>query len=128
MHLTGSMRINRDGHLEIGGIDTVTLAQEFGTPLWVIDEEGFRSNCRCIKEAFTALGDAKVVYACKSLCTLSLLKIVEQEGLGIDVVSGGELYTALQAGFPMDLVYFHGNNKSLQPLLSLPTGIAFRVT
>ncbi|MGI6413780.1 MAG: diaminopimelate decarboxylase [Syntrophomonadaceae bacterium] len=116
MHLTGSMRINRDGHLEIGGIDTVTLAQEFGTPLWVIDEEGFRSNCRCIKEAFTALGDAKVVYACKSLCTLSLLKIVEQEGLGIDVVSGGELYTALQAGFPMDLVYFHGNNKSLQEL------------
>ncbi|MDD3897973.1 MAG: diaminopimelate decarboxylase [Syntrophomonadaceae bacterium] len=112
MYLTGTMRINSQGHLEIGNIDTVDLVKDFGTPLWVIDEQGFRQNCRNIKQAFSRLGQSTVIYASKTLCTSAICKIVAQEGLGLDVVSGGELYTAIKAGFPVEKIYFHGNNKS----------------
>ncbi|SHG98223.1 diaminopimelate decarboxylase [Thermosyntropha lipolytica DSM 11003] len=124
MYLTGTMRINEKGHLEIGGIDAVELAAEFKTPLWVIDEQGFRENCRRFKEAFSAYGDSLVIYASKSLSCLALVKIAEEEGLGLDVVSGGEIFTALKAGFPMDKVFFHGNNKSREELvMALETGV-----
>ena len=112
MYLTGTMRINSQGHLEIGNVDTVDLVKDFGTPLWVIDEQGFRQNCRDIKQAFSRLGQSPVIYASKTLCTSAICKIVAQEGLGLDVVSGGELYTAIKAGFPVEKIYFHGNNKS----------------
>lgn len=116
MHFAGTMRVNSSGHLEIGGIDAVELAKRYKTPLWVIDEAGFRENCRVFRDAFQALGDNMVLYACKALCTTALCKIVADEGLGLDVVSGGELFTAINSGFPMEKVYFHGNNKSYDEL------------
>lgn len=124
MFLTGTMRINEAGHLEIGGIDALELVKEFKTPLWVIDEQGFRENCRRFKEAFAEYGDSLVIYASKSLSCLALVKIAEEEGLGLDVVSGGEIFTALKAEFPMDKVFFHGNNKSREELLmAVETGV-----
>ncbi|MGI5880694.1 MAG: diaminopimelate decarboxylase [Syntrophomonadaceae bacterium] len=112
MYLTGTMQINESGHLEIGGMDVVDLASDYGTPLWVIDEQGFRQNCRAFREAFNRQGDSLVLYASKALTSLAIIHMVHEEGLGLDVVSGGELYTALQAGFPPRLIYFHGNNKN----------------
>lgn len=124
MYFTGTMKINDDGHLEVGGVDTLDLVKGFGTPLWVMDEAGFRQNCRAVRDAFTELGDSMVIYASKTLCNLSILSIVDQEGLGLDVASGGELYSALQAGFPMNKVYLHGNNKTPGELeLAIESGI-----
>ncbi len=117
MHYTGTMRISDKGHLEIGGIDSVDLAKKFGTPLWVIDENGLRDNCRRVKNAFDSHGDALVIYASKTLSNMAILKIVASHGLGLDVVSGGEIYTAHKAGFPMEKVFFHGNNKSVEELI-----------
>lgn len=117
MYLTGTMRINESGHLEIGGIDALDLVDQFKTPLWVIDEQGFRENCRKFRDAFAGYGDTLVIYASKSLSCLALLKIADEEGLGLDVVSGGELFTAFKAGFPMEKVFFHGNNKSREELI-----------
>lgn len=116
MRLHGTMRINSQGHLEIGGCDTVDLASNFGTPLYVLDEELFRRNCREYYRAFSERYGAEVIYAAKTLLTLAICRMVEEEGLGMDVVSGGELYTALEARFPMSRIYFHGNNKSKQEL------------
>ncbi|GAB6182176.1 diaminopimelate decarboxylase [Desulfotomaculum defluvii] len=112
MRLQGTMRINNKEHLEIGGCDTLELAREFGTPLYVIDEALFRQNCRAYYEAFTETYGAEVIYASKTLSNIAICTIVGQEGLSLDVVSGGELYTAAKARFPMERVYFHGNNKS----------------
>lgn len=106
------MKINGFGNLEIGGVDSAKLVEQHQTPLWVIDENGFRENCRAFRNAFRVCGDSLVLYASKALCNIALCKIVAEEGLGLDVVSGGELFTAMSAGFPMDKVYFHGNNKS----------------
>lgn len=124
MFLTGTMSINSRGHLEIGGIDTIDLVKDFGTPLWVIDEQGFRQNCRSFQEAFSRLGDTMVVYASKSLSNIAICMIAAQEGLGLDVVSGGELYTALQAGFPVEKIFFHGNNKDPEEIrMALRAGV-----
>jgi len=112
MKLQGTMRVNDDGHLEIGGCDTVELANRFGTPLYVMDEAHFRQNCRNYYRAFTEKYDGVVVYAGKTLLTLAICHIIAEEGLNLDVVSGGELYTARMARFPRERVVFHGNNKS----------------
>ncbi|MEW6227720.1 MAG: diaminopimelate decarboxylase [Bacillota bacterium] len=113
MELRGTMRITDDGELEIGGCTATCLARDFGTPLYVMDEEAIRARCR---EAVGALSrvypNSFVAYASKAFCTMAMCRLVHQEGLGLDVASGGELYTALQAGFPADLILFHGNNKS----------------
>ncbi len=111
------MRINEIGHLEIGGVDTLDLVKEFGTPLYVIDEMAFRANCRAFKQAFESTGDAKVIYASKALCNKAICLLVKEEGLGLDVVSGGELYTALSVEFPAENIYFHGNNKTPDELV-----------
>lgn len=116
MKLDGTMRVNERGHLDIGGCDTVQLAQEYGTPLYVLDEAHFRQNCRDFYQSFTKQHQAEVLYAGKTLLTLAICKIVAQEGLGLDVVSEGELYTAIKAGFPMERIYFHGNNKAAAEL------------
>ena len=110
---------NENNHLVIGGCDTVELAKEFGTPLYVMDEEHIRHNIRTFKNAMEKYYGKKslVLYASKALCTTAICRIVQQEGIGLDVVSGGELYTAKKAGFPMDKVYFHGNNKSEKELI-----------
>lgn len=113
MNLKGTSRINRWGHLEIGGCDTVYLAKEYGTPLIIYDEQLIRERCRTFKEV---LDKEEVIshlsYACKAFCSLAIVQLMDEEGLGLDVVSGGELYTALQAGFPPYRIHFHGNNKS----------------
>lgn len=113
MKLFGTMRINEKNHLEIGGIDTTELAKHFGTPLYVMDETLIRNNCRLFQSIFRKEGiQTEVVYASKAFCTLYMCRLIHEEGLALDVVSGGELYTALKAGFPTNRIYFHGNNKS----------------
>lgn len=110
--------INDKGHLEIGGCDTVDLAKNFGTPLYVMDESKIRENCRDYMESIRKVyPDSEVVYAGKAFLTKAICCLIYQEGLGLDVVSGGELYTALHAGFPPERIYFHGNNKSREELL-----------
>ena len=118
MILSGTMRINSKQHLEISGCDTVALAGEFGTPLYVMDEEQVRENCRRYLQTMQKkYPRGKILYAGKAFLVLAMAKLVAEEGLGLDVVSGGELYTALKAGFPAEHLYFHGNNKSRQELL-----------
>lgn len=105
---------NEKGHMMIGGCDTVDLAKQFGTPLYVLDESVIRKNCRMYVESIAENydGHGLALYASKALSCMGMYRIVDSENCGVDVVSGGELYTAVQAGFPMDKVYFHGNNKS----------------
>ncbi|WP_281886758.1 diaminopimelate decarboxylase [Paenibacillus sp. YYML68] len=113
MHLHGTSTINKDGHLEIGGCDTKQLASQFGTPLYIMDEALIRQRCREFVEAFRATGmPFQVAYASKAFCVMAMCRIVEEEGMSLDVVSDGELYTALQAGFPAERIHFHGNNKT----------------
>lgn len=113
MHLHGTSAINAAGSLEIGGVDTRELAETFGTPLYVIDEALVRQRCREFMEAFRASGvPFEVSYASKAFCVKAMCRLVEEEGLSLDVVSDGELYTALEAGFPAERIHFHGNNKT----------------
>ena len=106
--------INEKGHLTIGGADAVELAREYGTPTYVLDENVIRANCREYLCAATSCfgADALPLYASKALCFTGIYKLVAEEGLGVDCVSGGELYTARAAGFPAERIYFHGNNKT----------------
>ncbi|MBY0000656.1 diaminopimelate decarboxylase [Priestia aryabhattai] len=113
MFLHGTSRINKQGHLEIGGVDTVKLASNFGTPLYVYDVALIRQRARGFKETFENHGvKAQVAYASKAFSTIAMVQVVHEEGLSLDVVSGGELYTALAADFPKERIHFHGNNKS----------------
>src|SRR5437588_5427811 len=115
--LLGTQRINAAGHLEIGGCDTVDLAREWGTPLYVMDEAAIRQTCRSYLAAFRArYPRVEVSFAGKAFLCLAMCRIVEQEGLTLDVASGGELHTALKAGFPPQRIAFHGNNKSVEEL------------
>src|SRR5690554_236078 len=118
MRLRGTMRVNEEGHLEIGGCDAVELAERFGTPLYVLDEEAFVRRVREIAAAFRAAypGEVQVVYAGKAFLTVGFARLVEAEGLLLDVASGGELYTAQVAGFPPERLVVHGNNKSVEEL------------
>ncbi|TFJ93767.1 diaminopimelate decarboxylase [Lentibacillus salicampi] len=109
--------INDVGHLAIGGIDAVGLSEKYGTPLYVYDVSLIRANCRRFVETFEALGvRAQVAYASKAFSSVAMLQVIKQEGLSLDVVSQGELYTALQAQFPVDRIHMHGNNKSANEL------------
>jgi diaminopimelate decarboxylase len=112
--LLGTQCINDNGHLEIGGCDTVALAREFGTPLYVIDEVLVRQNCRDYAAAFQKHypGESEVSYAGKAFLTGAMARIVAQEGLHLDVAAGGELFIALHANFPAERILFHGNYKS----------------
>ncbi|MCS7224185.1 MAG: diaminopimelate decarboxylase [Armatimonadetes bacterium] len=110
----GTMRVNERGHLEIGGCDCVLLAKKFGTPLYVMDEELIRANCRRYIAAFKKHypGSFQVAYAAKAFLVLYMVRLIREEGLWLDVASGGELFTALKAGFPADQILFHGNYKT----------------
>lgn len=125
MKLHGTMKINARGHLEIGGCDVVELARSFGTPLYVMDEACIRKNCQEYYQAFTERENSDLVlYAAKAFVVTAICKIIEEEGLGFDVVSGGELYVALKAGFPPEKIFLHGNNKSPAELeFALKSGI-----
>ena len=121
-----NLSINSDNHLVIGQHDTVELAKKFGTPLYVLDEDLMRDNCRAYKNAIDTYydGHGLVLFASKALCTMYTGRLVEEEGLGADVVSGGELYTLYKAGFPMEKVFFHGNNKTPDEIeLALNCGV-----
>ncbi|RBP89529.1 diaminopimelate decarboxylase [Cytobacillus firmus] len=117
MFFHGTMKVNEKGHLEIGGMDTVDLAGQFGTPLYVYDVALIRERARGFKQTFDKLGiKAQVAYASKAFSTVAMVQLVDEEGLSLDVVSGGELYTALTADFPSERIHFHGNNKSREEL------------
>lgn len=109
-----TLNVNEHGHLTIGGFDTVELANRYGTPLYVMDENVIRKALRDYKKSIDEnyQNGGMVAYASKACCFKEICRIVMQEGCGIDVVSGGELYTAMQVGFPAERIYFHGNNKT----------------
>ena len=111
-------QVNEHDHLEIGGCDLKQLVEQFGSPLYILDEYTLRTACRQYKQAFEQYypGDSLVLYASKAWSCLAVCAIIAAEGLGIDVVSGGELYTALQAGIKPQHIYLHGNNKSIDEL------------
>ncbi|KZN95908.1 MULTISPECIES: diaminopimelate decarboxylase [Aeribacillus] len=117
MYLQGTSKINQLGHLEIGGVDTVELAKQYGTPLYVYDVALIRERARSFKNTFESLGvPYQVAYASKAFSSIAMVQLANEEGLSLDVVSGGELYTALKAGFPPEKIHFHGNNKSIDEL------------
>ncbi|MCL5677585.1 MAG: diaminopimelate decarboxylase [Firmicutes bacterium] len=114
MRFFGTSRVNARGHLEIGGCDSVDLAREFGTPLYVFDEDLIRSNLRQYRQGFAEHypGPARVAYAAKAFLTTAMAALASEEGTDMDAVSGGEIYTALRGGFPAERILFHGNNKT----------------
>ncbi len=117
LFLHGTSRQNQHGHLEIGGVDALYLAETYGTPLYVYDVALIRERAKSFKQAFITAGlTAQVAYASKAFSSVAMIQLAEEEGLSLDVVSGGELYTAVAAGFPAERIHFHGNNKSREEL------------
>lgn len=112
-------KVNQHDSLEIGGCEITTLVEQFGSPLYILDEETLRTACRQYRDSFKQYykGESQVLYASKAWNCLAVCAIAASEGLGIDVVSGGELYTALNAGVSPDKIYLHGNNKSREELI-----------
>ena len=125
MKLHGTMQVNTAGHLEIGGCDTTELVKEFSSPLYVMDESLIRQNCRSYVGSFRAVyPDSEVIYASKVFSTRAICRLMQEEDMGLDVVSAGELYTALSVNFPVNRIYFHGNNKSPQELqMAIEAGV-----
>ncbi len=118
MFVSDCLSVNEKGNLTIGGLDTVELAEKYGTPCYVVDEDKIRENCRAYVRSIEDNygGNGLAIYASKAFNCKAMCKIVNEEKMGLDVVSGGELYTALKAGFPAEKIYFHGNNKTLAEL------------
>lgn len=113
MGLYGTSKINAQGHLEIGGVDTTKLAEKYGTPLYIYDVADICFRAEQFKKAFEKQNmKYQVAYASKAFSCIAMVQLVDELGLSLDVVSGGELYTALAAGFPAERIHFHGNNKS----------------
>ena len=129
MYVSDCISVNEKGHLTIGGADTVELAEKYGTPAYVFDENEIRNNLREFKKSIDENygGNGLVVYASKAFCCKEMCRICAQEGTGIDVVSGGELYTALSVGFPTDRIVFHGNNKTHDELVMAVTNNVGRI-
>ncbi|MBQ9937964.1 MAG: diaminopimelate decarboxylase [Oscillospiraceae bacterium] len=119
MFVSDNIDVNAKGNLTIGGIDCTELAEKYGTPLYVMDEDLLRKNCRRYKSALDNFcgGNGLVLYASKSFCCKAMCKIAAEEGFGLDVVSEGELFTALSANFPAERIVFHGNNKKYSELV-----------
>ncbi|HTE19611.1 MAG TPA: diaminopimelate decarboxylase [Armatimonadota bacterium] len=117
MMLLGTQRVNGRGCLEVGGVDVTDLAAQFGTPLYVMDEAAVREKARDYLAAFRArYPRVEVSFAGKAFLCTGICKLIEQEGLRLDVASAGELHTALRGGFPADRISLHGNNKSVDEL------------
>jgi len=111
--LLGTQRINEAGHLEIGGCDAIALTREFGTPLYVMDELAIRKQCRALRTAYAKrYPDSLMLFASKAFMNMAICRIMDEEGIGLDLSSGGELYTAIRANFPLERAYLHGNNKA----------------
>lgn len=129
MNQRKSLRINELGHIEIGGIDCNLLREQYGTPLYVMDQNYIENICsvysKTLKEEY---GDGMIAYASKAFSCLEIYRIINEMGIGADSVSAGELYTANKAGFPMEKICFHGNNKSIDELdLALNYGVGYIV-
>lgn len=118
MFVSENLSVNEKGHLTAGGIDTVELAEKYGTPLYVMDEQLIRKSCRSFKSSIDRFygGNGLVCYASKAFCCKEMCRIMKEEGIGLDVVSIGELYTAVKSGFDCDKICFHGNNKTDEEL------------
>ncbi len=118
MFVSENLGINEKGNLTVGGMDTVELAQKYGTPLYVMDENLIRKHCKSFKNSIDKFYDGKglVCYASKAFCCMEMYRVMKSEGIGIDVVSIGELYTAVKAGVDCEKICFHGNNKTNQEL------------
>ena len=113
MHLFGTQSVDEHGHLTIGGTSAITLAKTYGTPLFVYDTALIKERARAFMQTFNNAGvKAQVAYASKAFSSIAMYQLAAEEGLSLDVVSGGELYTAIRAGFPVERIHFHGNNKS----------------
>ena len=111
-------RVNEEGHLEVAGCDVVELAEEHGTPAYLYAEDDVRSRAREYREAFESRGaDYEVLFASKALPCTAAYSLFAEEGLSVDVASGGELHMALKAGFDPDRIHMHGNNKSDEEIL-----------
>lgn len=126
MFISDSFSVNEKGHLTIGGVDALDLMAEYGSGLYVLDEDQIRRNCAqfvgSIEREYD--GNGLCLYASKALCCKEICRILADEKCGLDVVSGGEIYTAWKSGFPMEHVVFHGNNKTPDELiLALETGV-----
>ena len=118
--LPDTSSVDRNGHLSIGGCDLLDLAAEYGTPLFVYDEEHLRSRCR---EAVASFPDG-VAYATKAFLCTAMARLAHEEGMSLDVATGGEMHVALSAGVPPDNLIFHGNNKSARELaMAVEAGI-----
>jgi len=124
-----NLKINEKGHMDIGGADTVELAKEYGTPLYVIDEERIRNNYKRVYNAFSKYyKDFKILYACKANTNLSVMRILEEEGSCIDAVSPGEVHTSLKTGFTPDRILFTGNNVTNEELKYIDkTGVRINI-
>ena len=125
MKLFGTSKVNENGNLEIGGVDTVSLVAEHSTPLYVMDQTLIEETIDSMKVAFKSERfETQIAYAGKAFLTMAMVKIVDEKGLDLDVVSEGELYTAYKAGFPMNRVHMHGNNKTTRELeMAIELGI-----
>lgn len=119
MFISECLKVNEKGNLTIGDMDTTELVKQYGTPLYVMDEGYIRKNCRTYVDALNKFydGNGLALYASKAFCTTAMCKLADEEKMGIDVVSGGELYTAINANFPTEKIYFHGNNKTKDELV-----------
>lgn len=119
-----TLKTNEKGNLEIGGCDTLELADKYGTPLYVVDEATLRGIAREYKKAFSKLDNVNMMFASKALMTSAVAKILSDEGFGFDVVSGGEIYTVKNAGVDMKNTTFNGNNKTVDELnMALDAGV-----
>ena len=130
MNYRDTLKVNGAGHLEIGGMDTTELAKKFGTPLYVLDEKYIRSMCSAYRSAIEEdyAGNGMVLYASKAFSCMAIYRIADEEKIGVDVVSGGELFTALRAGFPAEKICMHGNNKLPSELaMAVESGVGFIV-
>ena len=126
MFVSDCLAVNAKNHLTVGGADATELAQQYGTPLYVMDEGQIRKNCRAFTSSMRRNYGERglVLFASKAFCCKEMCRVCADEGMGLDVVSGGELYTAKAAGFPMEKICFHGNNKSPRELeMALEFGV-----
>lgn len=114
MFVSKNLNVNEKGHLTIAGLDAVDLAAQYGTPLYVMDEDLIREHCRSFMNSIDKYynGEGIACYASKAFSCKAMCKILKEEGMGLDVVSEGELFTADSVDFPMERVCFHGNNKT----------------
>ncbi len=128
--ICNNLSVNEAGHLCLGGKDTVELAKTYGTPLYLMDEDRIRERCRTYREAMQAAfgAEALPLYAGKAAAFRHIYRIMREEGMGIDVVSSGEIYSAASVGFPMERAYFHSNNKTdADVAYAMETGVGYFV-